>query len=296
MTEIPAFIIERTIADSPLFTADDVAFWPDGLLEHMLTAKVIADVENAQSVTCDSCGLDHVECVEYLPPAPGGAVRAFINCPSSGRVSVPLSRLRQWRLTETFVKKSRGQQEQRLPQSASKNGVPKRSWTQPDLDAEISKYKAQRASTYPDLVAGVRAGRQGAKKSAQDTYGRNAIVRALGVRSPAMVTKSPEWQCIAKELGLRNQKSGGGRSRKQRIAMDIALEEQAQAVGSTETDAAIRRETTALINRSMPPTEAEATVEKLQRGDISDDDARELVEIYADQEHDSQLDKVRQNA
>lgn len=196
---------------------------------------------------------------------------------------MPLSRVRRWIAhreklpapidpptpleveTEVVTRKKKGR---------GTSGVPLRSWSQADLDAAISKYKAERASTFTDLAAGVRACRPGAKKTAQNTYGRNAIARALGVRAPAMVSKSPEWQRIADELGLRKQKAVAGKSHKQRIGIDIALEEQAQATGSTAIDAAVRRETIDIVNRAMPAAEAEATVEKLQRGEISDDSAR----------------------
>ena len=74
---------------------------------------------------------------------------------------------------------------------------------------------------------------------------------------------------------------------KQRVGLDIAIEEQAQATGETEIDAAIRRETIRMINKSMPKANAEATVEKLERGEISDDAARELISLCTEQQHDS---------
>ncbi len=58
--------------------------------------------------------------------------------------------------------------------------VPKRSWTQTDLDDAIQRYKAQRSSNYSELVSNVKQGKAGAKKSARAMFGRNAIVRALG--------------------------------------------------------------------------------------------------------------------
>jgi hypothetical protein len=180
--------------------------------------------------------------------------------------------------------------------SRGKTAVPKRSWTQPDLDQQILAYKAKRASTYSELLNGVRAGRPGAKKTAQDTYGRNAIVRALGVKSPAMVTKSPAWQSIADELGLRSRKPVATHKPTQRIGLDIALEKQAEATSGTAIDDAIRRETIRLVRTSMPQAEAEATIEKLQRGEMSDDAAREVIRIYSEQQSDSRRNKVRQDA
>ena len=78
----------------------------------------------------------------------------------------------------------------------------KRRWTQPELDDAIRKYKTERASSYHELVNRVAEGAKGAKKAAQDMFGRNAIARALGVRSGAMVTNSAAWQEIAIALQL----------------------------------------------------------------------------------------------
>ncbi|MCL2646270.1 MAG: hypothetical protein FWD61_04585 [Phycisphaerales bacterium] len=64
------------------------------------------------------------------------------------------------------------------------------SWTQTDLDNAIRQYKADRSAAYADLCEAVRKGSAAAKKKAKEVYGRNAIARALGVKSKAMVSKS----------------------------------------------------------------------------------------------------------
>ena len=179
--------------------------------------------------------------------------------------------------------------------SRSKDGSPpKRSWTQGDLDEAIRKYKSERASTYNDLVDGVKRGRAGAKKSARDLFGRNAVVRALGVKSAAMVSKSQVWQAIADELKLRKPSRLASRRPVQRIGLDIAMEDQAQATNTPILDQAVEQETIRLIERSMPVAEAEATTEKLRRGEITDEAARELVEVFAQQQRDNRTRKVRQ--
>ena len=158
---------------------------------------------------------------------------------------------------------------------------PKRSWTQPDLDEAIREYKANRASCYPDLVAVVKKGKSGAIDSARKMFGRNAIVRELRVRSPAMVTKSAVWQAIRDELGLGRQSR-----RPKKTGLDIALEDKAVATNNPVVEQAIRRETVQLVRKSMDAEKAEATIEKLQRGDISDDKARELAVVVAEQQQD----------
>jgi hypothetical protein len=170
---------------------------------------------------------------------------------------------------------------------------PKRSWTQNDLDAEIREYKAKRASIYNDLVDAVKQGRRGATKDAQRLFGRNELVRALGVKSGAMVSKSPVWQELANELGLRRATGRHRPLRHKRIGLDIALEEQAVAASEPPVDQAIHLETIRLIEKSMSETEAEATLEKLQRGEMTDDQARELMEVVTGQKRDQRAHKIR---
>ena len=69
----------------------------------------------------------------------------------------------------------------------------KLSYTQKELDAEIRSYKAKRANNYDDLVEQVGKGKTGAKKAARKMFGRNAVAKALRVRSPTMVSNSKVW-------------------------------------------------------------------------------------------------------
>jgi len=166
-----------------------------------------------------------------------------------------------------------------------------RSWTQVDLDEAIRKYKAERASSYSDLVAGVRAGRPGAKSAAQETYGRNSIVRALGVKSRAMVTRSPAWQAIADELGMPRGKERN-QSALQKVGLDIAIEKQSADSSVSGLDVAVRNETIKLVRKAMARKEAEMIVERLRDGTITDDQARELAEAVKDQKRDQRTHKV----
>jgi len=168
----------------------------------------------------------------------------------------------------------------------------KKSWTQSALDAAIREFKTKRSATYSDLVDGVRAGRRGAKDAAQKMFGRNAIARELCVKAPAMVSKSPEWQAIAEELRLSRNTRPGSRPQK-KVGLDIALENHATVASDSAADLALQNETIRLIRSSMPQVEAEATIEKLQRGEITDDQARELVEAVIDQVRESRTRKVR---
>ncbi len=165
--------------------------------------------------------------------------------------------------------------------------APQRSWTQRDLDEAIREYKARRASTYRDLVDGVRTGKKGAKKQARALYGRNSVAKALGVKSAAMVSKSPVWQAIADELHLRAESGPRPTSMGNRMGIELAVEQQGLAASDPVVDQVIRRETIQLIKKSMVSNDAVATVEKLERGQISDDQARELVQVYVEQKRDA---------
>jgi hypothetical protein len=141
----------------------------------------------------------------------------------------------------------------------------------------------------------VKRGGPGAKKDAQRLFGRNAIVRELGVKSGAMVTKSPEWQAIAAELNLPRLSGRGSTGKPARVGSEIALEEQAIAASVPAADQLVRRETIQLIEAAMPADVAEPTIEKLLRGEITDDRARQLIEVYADQARDDRTRRTRQD-
>ena len=130
------------------------------------------------------------------------------------------------------------------------------------MDNEIRKYKADRAASYAELCEAVKRNQPGAKKKAAEIYGRNAIARALGVKSTAMVSKSPAWIAIAGELGLslnRSRRTQGTRHTQKpgKIGHDIAVEEKSMtpeagadnAPAEQVLETAERQETIRLINK-----------------------------------------------
>lgn len=84
--------------EPPLLSADAVAPWPAGALEDLVSSGLLAEIEPAAEVFCDSCSDQHAEGVVWLPGEADGPPRAFIVCRHAGRVSVDLGRLRQWRV------------------------------------------------------------------------------------------------------------------------------------------------------------------------------------------------------
>ena len=199
--------------------------------------------------------------------------------------------------------------------SASATAGPQlKSWTQADLDNEIRKYKADRAASYAELCEAVKRNQPGAKKKAAEIYGRNAIARALGVKSTAMVSKSPAWIAIAGELGLslnRSRRTQGTRHTQKpgKIGHDIAVEEKSMtpeagadnAPAEQVLETAERQETIRLINKMARTGKnarekadnqkaADALIQKLQRGDCTDDQARAVVEMVVNPDADFDTD------
>ena len=74
----------------------------------------------------------------------------------------------------------------------------------------------------------------------------------------------------------------------------MAMEDQAQAASTSILGQAVEQETIRLIETAMPAAVAEATIEKLRRGEITDDDARELVTVFKQQQSDKRTHIVRQ--
>jgi hypothetical protein len=185
--------------------------------------------------------------------------------------------------------------EAKKPTAKKGKAAPKRSWTQVDLNAAILKYKAERASQYNDMLNAIKYGKKGAKLAARKMFGRNATASALGVKAKAMVSKSPEWKDIAKELQL-DGKSYPAKMRK-RIGLCIAESEKSEAGGDTTIDTVIRNETISLIkntyNAPQDKPVADDLIAKLEAGKISDDHVREFIEIHVEQQKDQKKDQKK---
>jgi hypothetical protein len=172
--------------------------------------------------------------------------------------------------------------------------VEPRSWTQHDLDAAIHVYKSRRASSYHELVEAVQKGKPGAIEAARKMFGRNALVKALGVKAPAMVSKSEAWQEIVRELRLpRRGKGSGGLRGDRRIGTELALERKGEEAGDTTAAEVTRRETIELARQRLAPKEAEDLVSKLERGETDDDDAREIIRLASESMQDDRSRKTR---
>jgi hypothetical protein len=90
-------IWEHADIEDAVIDGDDVLAWPPGWLECLERRGLVRQIESARCVPCDACEVGHVEDVVCIESPPGTPMRAYILCPTEGRVNVPLERLRQWR-------------------------------------------------------------------------------------------------------------------------------------------------------------------------------------------------------
>lgn len=172
---------------------------------------------------------------------------------------------------------------------ASAAGAVLRSMTQNDVDGAVAAYKAARAASYNDLREGVRARRPGAVKTARQLFGRNRIAREIGCRSSAMVSKSPVYQTIKAELHLHDRQRG----RQQRTGLGVAANRVAKDAGDQTIDAVVANETRALLRKHLRSDEAQAAIEKLDAGQMTDEQARELVDVCREQHDDAKSRRIR---
>jgi hypothetical protein len=153
----------------------------------------------------------------------------------------------------------------------------KKSWTQPELDAAIEEYKAHRSSTYHRLLNEHARGARGAKEAAQSLFGRDTIVKALNVRCPSMVTKSHVYRSIADAFGFIRGK------RPRKVGEQVGFDAEGYKRGDTTAAIVERRD---IVNRirqnigkGIDRDQAEALIEALGAGSMTDDQAIQALEV-----------------
>jgi hypothetical protein len=175
----------------------------------------------------------------------------------------------------------------RRPRLAVSGSPPLRSWTQPDLDAAIYKYVAERGASYKSLRDAVERNQKGAVEPARAMFGRNVVAAALGVKAKAMVSKSPAWREVAGTLRL-----GADGLRRLNPTMTTgygyALDEKAATTGDAVADAVERRDAIRFVRKKLKKGErADAIVVGLENGDISTEQAEEMVNMLLDDPDDT---------
>lgn len=89
-----------------LFGADEVTDWPAGAFHALTKAGLLTRASPAQSITCPGCEQDCLMSIHVLPGEGARPAHAFISCDKRsdiGRVSVEISRLAQWKVTEGLL-------------------------------------------------------------------------------------------------------------------------------------------------------------------------------------------------
>jgi len=110
-----------------------------------------------------------------------------------------------------------------------------------------------------------------------------------------MVSKSEPWLEIAEELQLPRKNLGArGIDKQKRIGTEIACERKAQGRGNTVIAEVIQNETVALAREHLPRALAESLIQTVEAGRMDDDKARQVIELYQDQQKDDRATTINQ--
>lgn len=83
------------LSPEAIFTADEVAQWPEGAVERFVSVGFLKETSYARSIECDGCEQACIEEVEFVGEC------AYVICHQRddiGRVPVPLDRLYKWKV------------------------------------------------------------------------------------------------------------------------------------------------------------------------------------------------------
>jgi predicted DNA-binding protein (UPF0251 family) len=95
------------VYDSEILTADEVADWPDGKLDELVSQSFLTEVEHSKGIVCDQCEENcYIEPDIRTNPDTGKTIGVFVCTRNSdiGRIEVDLNRLRRWRINEEKLK------------------------------------------------------------------------------------------------------------------------------------------------------------------------------------------------
>lgn len=192
--------------------------------------------------------------------------------------------------------------------SVAKSAPSKRSWKQHELDDAIAAYRDDPGNEFLSLQDMIQSGSHAAHAKARERFGRNAVVRNLGVRSPAMVTNSHVWQGIAVNLDLPRGKHMPVPLRNyERVTLDSAA--RAKAAGDGVVDDLVRRETPAAIDKKVREAKLKFSTGEdaagfwervnaikfcVEIGRLSPDGADELVDLTIAQARDGRRRQIKQ--
>ena len=101
----------------------------------------------------------------------------------------------------------------------------KKSYTKDELNDAIRSYKKKHIEVYRRRFESLESGNESlvnsSKEESKKIFGRNAIARALGVRSTSMVSNSTAWKAIKAELKFEQPQGTKGK----KIGLDEASDQ-----------------------------------------------------------------------
>jgi len=162
---------------------------------------------------------------------------------------------------------------------------PLREWSQPELTTAIREYVARLAPQLDPLREGAKNNRKDAIEAARKLIGRNALKRALRVRSGASVSNSPAYREIAAEFNLDRDRPVLSKSKV--IGLEIPIEEKALSGEDPVVEEVARREAADFIRSKLDDEDAEPLLDSLERGTISPDQAMEYAKVMLDNRDDT---------
>jgi len=163
-------------------------------------------------------------------------------------------------------------------------------YTKSELDDAVGKYKEGLSVKFDELFNAIHGSNEelakAAARAATEIFGRNAVGRALRVKSWSMVTYSEVWvQSIAIPLKLRPPEDTPPAP--QKIGIAAAIERAAEAVDKSAYDPLVRKETVEMIQTSRLKQEVvDGILYQLESGQIDDDQAEEHVNLAKQQQED----------
>lgn len=95
------------IYDADVVSADELADWPDGLCDKLVTEGILKEIEHAKGVICDQCEENcFIEPDIRTNPDTGEPIGVFIctRNPDIGRIEVNLDQARQWKIDKEKLK------------------------------------------------------------------------------------------------------------------------------------------------------------------------------------------------
>lgn len=152
-----------------------------------------------------------------------------------------------------------------------------KSWEQAGVDQAIREFRNSHSEEYAQLLDRIKKDDPGAIRDAQRIFGQRAIAKALQVPSKTMVGKSPTWKAIASELQLPRGRNV--RPPPKQASFNKLLEQKSMTANTSPLDKVVQNETIEMLRAQLGPKEAQATIDKLESRQMTDEQVREMLKI-----------------